>query len=112
MNLNGMIHLGKPVVLEMYFKNHPDKYIRVGQWIILWDEIPARKIGAGLYEVYPDAVELKIETPEERAERLFFDLPKQIDLMDEPLRIDTTPKYVRTKKGSKRVHPWESPMYF
>ena len=112
-NLNRIVHLGKPIILEMNFKNHPDEYIPIGRWIILWDEIPARKIGSNLYEVYPEATEVKIETPEEKYEKLLFDLPKQIDYIEErSLYTEPTSKYMKTSRGTKRVHPWESPAFF
>lgn len=113
MNLNNLVHLGKPIILEMYFANHSDKYIHVGQWIILWDEIPARKIGPGLYEVYEDTMELKIETPEDRLSNLIFELGETRSLLDDvESNYTVTKKYVRTPKGTKRMRPWEGSYYF
>lgn len=108
-----IIYLGKPVILEMNFKNHPDETISIGQWIILYKEIPARKIGNNIYEVYPDGQVLIIEEFEDRLPKLICDLQETKNYIDGPEPPwYTPPKYVRTKKGSKRVRPWESPLYF
>lgn len=97
----------------MNFKNHPDETICVGQWIILYDEIPTCKIGPNNYEVYPDAQELKIETFEDRFEKLCFDLPNQIDPVTERIALlEPTSKYGKASKGTRRVRPWESASYF
>ena len=46
--------LGKMVVMELNFPNLPDEKIAVGQWVVLWEEVPVRKIGNNIYKVYPE----------------------------------------------------------
>lgn len=111
--ITSIIYLGKPVILEMNFKNTPDEEIAIGQWIVLYKEIPVRKIGPHIYEVYPDGQVLIIEEFEDKLPKLMCDLQEAERYIDRmPPDYYAPKKYVRTAKGSKRVRPWESPLYF
>lgn len=112
-----MKNLVNPVILELHFKTTSTGGIAIGQWVVLFDEIPARKIGEDIFEVYPEAEVLEVETFEDRVEKLV----EQLKHWDEPHKILPpmlareilpTPKYVKTSKGSKRMRPWEGPQYF
>lgn len=108
-------YLGKPTIMELHFKHTPDEDIHIGQFVILWDEIPARKIGEYLYEVYPNAQVIEVETPEERFAKLAASLNGYLDTeMYVPGKDNNivNTKYIRTSKGTRRVRPWESPKYF
>lgn len=114
-----VIKLGRPTILEMNFPSIPDEQIAVGQWIILYDEIPVRKIGANLYEVYAD-YSLSGDCDSSMAERpsLLRHVLKLVEDYGEirPLMypsIPEPPKYTRNSRGQKKKRNyWESPMYF
>lgn len=116
--------LGKMVVMELNFPNLPDEKIAVGQWVVLWDEIPVRKIGNNIYEVYPEAKPYVVETLDEKLEKLARGF-KFINITDcdggEPINpyvtmgrnlIKEGTKYRHTSRGSVKRHHWESPKYF
>ena len=113
--------LGKPTIMELNFPKIPDEDIKVGQWIILWDEIPIRKIGPNIYEVYPDADLPKLSAP---ANPRLIDYEGIAKSLEEPTFRTFTPpfledvvrydekKYIRTSKGSRKKQPWESPKFY
>lgn len=124
MTLPHLYELGKLVVMELNFPTLPDDEIAIGQWIILWNEIPIRKIGSNIYEVYPYARPSMIETFEERVKRLAEMLDDAMKFQSRDFKacpdfikvgqnlINEGTKYMRKRGGSVRVHPWESPKYF
>ena len=124
MSLPHLYDLGKLIVMELNFPTLPDDEIAIGQWIILWNEIPIRKIGSNIYEVYPYARPSMVETFEVRVKRLAEMLndamrfeskgPKPyLDIVTAGQNlINEGTKYMRKRGGSVRVHPWESPKYF
>lgn len=113
--------LGKPCIMELSFPSLPDEDIKIGQWIVLWDEIPIRKIGSYIYEVYPEASIEQIETFEEKLEKTRKALIDFVNRRDSrnfilPEFLDDitydSKRYVKTRKGSRKVNPWESPKFF
>ena len=110
--------LGRPTIMELNFPSLPDEEIKVGQLIILWEEIPVRKIGPNIYEVYAEAsvpvADFFDEPIEKRAQRFLDWAENQKQSVIPPFLEETleTKKYIRTSKGSKRVRPWESPRFF
>ena len=113
------IILGEPShVLQINIPSIPDEDIPIGTIVILWNEIPIRKIGAMLYEVFADNELLSIKPLEEEwAEkaRMLIDCFAKREIDTEPIlsyKLPETRKYIRTSKGSKKVRPWEPPVYF
>lgn len=106
--------LGKSQIVTMKFKQTADESIAVGQWIILWNEIPARKIAAMTYEVYPECTRVEVESFEERAKSLIQDLNRSIEFIPSSSNVDfiISNKYRCTSRGTKRIHFWESPEYY
>lgn len=111
--------LGEPShILQINIPSIPDEDIPIGTMIILWNEIPIRKIGAMLYEVFAND-ELPVVKPleeewEEKA-RMLIDTLATREIDTEPIfsyKLPETRKYIRTSKGSKKVRPWEPPVYF
>lgn len=111
-----MQNLVNPVILEMHIKTETGG-ILIGQWFVLYDEIPAHKIGEDIYEVYPEGRVIELDEPHDRTGMLIEQL-KDWDGSDKRIlpflekEILPTPKYVKTSKGSKRMRPWEGPQYF
>ena len=107
-------------VLELNFPSIKDEGIPIGTWVILWDEIPVKKIGPNLYEVYEDIPVIEVKTLEEemaeKAEkfRMTFSDISQEDMFHNFWHKDLEPtqKYRKTSKGTKRIQPWESPRFF
>lgn len=105
---------GKPTVLEMKFSEHEDKDINVGQWVILFDEIPARKIGDMLYEVYANASMEEVQALERSMERrpvLNFSTTLQ-DSLTIPIFCGRDIGLKDVGKGKQRRKPWESPKFY
>ena len=106
------ITLGKSRRVEMNIPNHT---VKVGQWILLYSEIPAVKISDTDFLVYLDATIDQVRSWEEEMNERLKMMNKQLSLLDklapEP-EYEAVPKYVKTKHGSRRVRPWESPRYF
>ena len=105
---------GKPTVLEMKFSEHEDKDINVGQWVILFDEIPARKIGDMLYEVYAHASMEEVQALERSMERRpvlnFSHVPQ--DNFTIPIFCGRDIGLKDVGKGKQRRKPWESPKFY
>ena len=111
-----VVVLGEPKIVQLRFSDIKDEDIKTGQWVIIYNEVPARKIGKELFEVYIDAEPFQVKTLEEemreRMEKLSMTL-HQVDYLEENiLKYDDTPKYIKKGHGSKRLRPWESPRYF
>ena len=111
-----VVCLGEPTaVLELHFSSIKDEDLSIGQIVVLWDEIVCRKIGDALYEVY-DLKEYQVHVPDfdgDLLHKIATDRPtfRLIDSLPEKPWY-SQPKYVRTSKGTKKVKPWEGPMYF
>lgn len=117
--------LPRPIILELHFKTIKDEDVHIGQWIVLWSQILVRKIGKDLYEAYI-LDESLAESAEQRIHRLTLELIKNYEenvekrlkntlaLIDPDMPKVFYPekRYRKTKHGSKRVRPWESPKYF
>lgn len=124
MVLQHLYDLGKLVIMELNFPTLPDDEIVIGQWIVLWNEIPIRKIGSNIYEVYPDAHPYEFETLEEKIAKMaegfsFINITDSRDFYSTDYIISKGrnlikegTKYLRTKGGSIKRHPWESPRFF
>lgn len=108
--------LGEPVVVKI---NIPGHRVEVGQWVLLYNEVPMRKISDTEYEVYVNAEAIQVKTwEEEMAERLknmetaFRELQTSDNFILDKAYLGDTPKFIKKGHGSKRLRPWESPRYF
>ena len=107
--------MNKPIILELYFKSLPDENITVGQWVILWSEVPARKIGTNLYEVYPNVADALNQEPIlPTLQSISFE-----DYTGDPFALSTkgylyrqNPTYTRIGKKIIKKKAWESPKVF
>lgn len=111
-----VITLGEPkAVLELHFQSLDDESITIGQIVVLWEEIVCRKIGDYLYEIY-DMKDYQINVPDFDGDlicQIMSDRPKFSVFTTLPEKpFYSAPKYVKTSKGSKKVKPWEGPVYF
>lgn len=106
------MNLGESRKVEMNIPNHA---VEVGQWILLYGEIPAVKISDMEFLVYLDATIVQVQSWEEEMNERLKLMNSQLSPLDkfvpEP-EHKVLPKYVKTKHGSRRVRPWESPRYF
>lgn len=112
------MNLGEPQqIIQMEIPSIPDEKIPVGTIVILWDEVPCRKIGEMLYEVYSEDKLPLIEIPEDNFEqkaRLLMDSLQSKEVYSDVWHFRNLEykKYVRTSKGSRKRQPWEPPVYF
>lgn len=110
------VNLGEPRIVQI---NIPGHHIEIGQWVLLYNEVPMKKISETEYEVYADANIIQVKTwEEEMQERLsymehaFRELQTYDNFIPDKLYMDDTPKFIKKGHGSKRLRPWESPRYF
>ena len=123
-NVSTLVQLGEPTIMQLNIPSIPDEDIPVGQMIILWDEIPIRKIGENLYEVYSDCTTVEVQdgmsSLVEMAERpsllnaalRMVESYKEVDSLLH-FHIPEPPRYTTNSRGQKKKRNyWESPKYF
>ena len=113
-----VVRLGEPKqIIQMNIPSIPDEKIPIGTIVILWNEIPCRKIGEMLYEVFSEDTLPLIEIPEDdffsKSKLLMQDFAnRELETSIWHFRNTEYKKYVKTSKGSKKRQPWEPPLYF
>ena len=99
-----MTNYGNSVVINLSFTTKegvPSDKIKPGTWVIIFGEIPARKLSNGMFACYPECGEIQVKTLEEKLDRQLKLLNNAyIDIKDE--LFENKQRYVFRKGKMKK----------